>query len=206
MGRRQNPDSVPPARPRWFWIVAGVLSISAAAVVFTDSTLTVQADAPLARPMATLPPAPPSSLMIARRPAVRPAIPSEALHGLATWYGEMRDGHWTASGERFDMMAMTAAHKTLPFGTLLRVVDLKTSKSVVVRVNDRGQLPANHVIDLSYAAAEELGIVKSGVAQVRLEVISLGKNGKRQPAPSAPAAPAPASPAPTPEPATGSAQ
>ncbi|MGA7342559.1 MAG: septal ring lytic transglycosylase RlpA family protein, partial [Terracidiphilus sp.] len=66
-----------------------------------------------------------------------------------------------------------------PFGTLLRVVDLKTSKSVVVRVNDRGELPAGHVIDLSYAAAKELDIVKSGVAQVRLEVISLGRSRRQ---------------------------
>jgi rare lipoprotein A len=152
-----------------------------AAVVFTDSTLTVQADAPLARPMATLPPpAPPASLMAEGRAEAKALIPADALRGMATWYGKMRQGHWTASGERFDMMAMTAAHKTLPFGTLLRVVDLKTHKSVVVRVNDRGVLPEDHVIDLSYAAAEELGILRAGVAPVRLEVISLG--GARRPA------------------------
>jgi rare lipoprotein A len=145
-----------------------------AAVVFTDSTLTVQADAPLARPAATMPPpAPPASLLTeARRPQAR--IPFDALHGIATWYGAVREGHWTASGERFHMMAMTAAHKSLPFGTIVRVVDLKTHRSVVVKVNDRGTLPGNHVIDLSYAAAEELHIVKLGVAPVRLEVISLG--------------------------------
>jgi rare lipoprotein A len=83
-------------------------------------------------------------------------------------------------------MAMTAAHKSLPFGTLLRVVDLRTSKSVVVTVNDRGQLPGDHVIDLSYAAAQQLGIVKSGVARVKLEVISLGKAGKRPTPPPVP--------------------
>jgi rare lipoprotein A len=171
----QEPRNLTPARPKWFWVVAGVLSLAMAAVVFTDSTLTVQADAPLARPAATLPPAaPPPSFMTAERAARKPLFPAEALHGIATWYGAMRQGHWTASGERFDEMAMTAAHKTLPFGTVLRVVNLKTNKSVVVRVNDRGVLPADHVIDLSYAAAVELGIVKTGVAPVRLDVIALG--------------------------------
>lgn len=175
-------------RPRWFWAVAAALSLAVVAAVFTDATLTVQADAPLARPVATLPPpAPPASLTTPKLTTsghARPAIAFAALHGMATWYGAVRQGHRTASGDRFDEMAMTAAHKTLPFGTLLRVVDLRTSKSVVVKVNDRGQLPGDHVIDLSYAAAQQLGIVKSGVAQVKLEVISLGKAGKRQtPAP-----------------------
>ena len=187
-----RPRKSPPlraSRPRLFWVVAGVLSLAMAAVVFTDSTLTVQADAPLARPAATLPPpAPSANFVTAERRAAKPAIPSESLNGLATWYGRVREDHWTASGERFHEMAMTAAHKTLPFGTLLRVVDLKTHKSVVVRVNDRGQLPEDHVIDLSYAAAEQLDIVKSGVAHVKLEIISLGNDGRRQTAAPAQAA------------------
>jgi peptidoglycan lytic transglycosylase len=171
----KKPRNLSPARPQWFWVVAGILSLATAAVVFTDSTLTVQADTPLARPAATLPPAaPPASFLTERKAAVKQLFPAEALHGIATWYGAVRQGHRTASGERFDEMAMTAAHKSLPFGTLLRVVNLKTNKSVVVRINDRGQLPADHVIDLSYAAAEELGIVRTGIAPVRLDVISLG--------------------------------
>jgi rare lipoprotein A len=185
MLRTLKPTPPTPPRPRWFWAVAAVLSVAVAAVVFTDSTLTVQADAPLARPASTLPPpAPPASFLTQGHAATRAGISSEALHGLATWYGEVREGHWTASGERFHMMAMTAAHKTLPFGTVLRVVDLKNHKSVVVRVNDRGQLPGDHVIDLSYAAAQELGIVKTGVAPVKLEVISLGsaRHGSAEPA------------------------
>ncbi|HTW61323.1 MAG TPA: septal ring lytic transglycosylase RlpA family protein [Terracidiphilus sp.] len=154
------------------------MSLTMAAVVFTDSTLTVQADTPLARPASTLPPkAPAASFLTQARPAARALLPFDALHGMATWYGAMRQGHWTASGERFDEMAMTAAHKTLPFGTVLRVVNLKTKRSVVVRVNDRGVLPGDHVIDLSYAAAEELNIVRTGVVPVRLEVLSLGKTG-----------------------------
>jgi rare lipoprotein A len=86
----------------------------------------------------------------------------------------MLDGRYTASGELFDMGAMTAAHKTLPFGTLLRVINLRTHKSVVVRVNDRGILPHNRVIDLSYGAAQKLEILKSGVAPVKLEILALG--------------------------------
>jgi rare lipoprotein A len=74
------------------------------------------------------------------------------------------------------MFAMTACHPTLPFGTLVRVVDVKSKKSVVVRINDRGQLDKGRVIDLSYAAATELNMTRAGLAQVSLEVISLGKS------------------------------
>ncbi len=96
------------------------------------------------------------------------------LGGIASWYGAVRDGHWTASGERFDMFAMTAAHNSLPFGTLVRVVDTHTGKSVDVRINDRGVLPTDRVIDLSYEAARHLGILRTGVVDVKLEVISMG--------------------------------
>jgi rare lipoprotein A len=72
------------------------------------------------------------------------------------------------------MYAMTACHPTLPFGTLVRVIDLHTKRSVVVRINDRGQLSEGRIIDLSYGAAEELNITKAGLAPVALEVVSLG--------------------------------
>ena len=140
--------------------------------------MTVQADTQLARPAATLPPSAPANLVtgvatpLARK---KPARVFDAFKGIATWYGKVLNGHRTASGERFNMMAMTCAHKTLPFGTLLRVVDLDTHKSVVVKVTDRGELPDNHVIDLSYAAARELGTLKTGVANVKLEVIGSQK-------------------------------
>jgi rare lipoprotein A len=98
----------------------------------------------------------------------------DILRGIASWYGSVLDGHRTASGERFDMYAMTACHPTLPFGTMVRVVDLNTRKSVVVRINDRGILDEGRIIDLSYAAAHELNITKAGLAPVALEVISLG--------------------------------
>jgi len=81
------------------------------------------------------------------------------------------DGHPTASGEIFDKDEMTACHRTLPFGTLVRVVDVNSGKSVVVKINDRGVLSPDRVIDLSSGAARELGILREGIAKVRLEVL-----------------------------------
>jgi rare lipoprotein A len=102
------------------------------------------------------------------------------LHGIASWYGSVLNGHRTASGEPFDMFAMTACHPTLPFGTLVRVVNQDTKKSVVVRINDRGILSEGRIIDLSYAAAQELKMTKAGLAQVDVEVISLGRPHHRK--------------------------
>jgi rare lipoprotein A len=173
MVERQKSRTPNGKRSVWFWVTGVALSLTVAAVFFADSTLTVQADTPLARPAATLPPTAPRDVNsgIVTAPAKKPVTAADALRGIATWYGKVLNGHRTASGERFNMMAMTCAHKSLPFGTLLRVVNLDTHRSVVVRVNDRGELPDNHVVDLSYAAARELGTLKSGVANVRLEVI-----------------------------------
>lgn len=92
--------------------------------------------------------------------------------GIASWYGPGFHGKATASGEPYDMYAFTAAHKTLPFGTVVRVVDLATGRSVVVRINDRGPFVAGRIIDLSYAAAEALGILARGTARVGLVVLS----------------------------------
>ena len=88
----------------------------------------------------------------------------------ASWYGPGFDGRKTASGERFDQNALTAAHKTLPFGTKVRVTSA-SGRSVVVRINDRGPFVRGRDIDLSRGAAQALGIVGSGVAQVSLEVL-----------------------------------
>ncbi len=161
----------------WFWVTGAALSLTVAAVFFADSTLTVQAYTPLARPAATLPPIAPRDIDsgIVAPPAKNPAAAVDPLRGIATWYGKVLNGRHTASGERFDMMAMTCAHKSLPFGTLVRVVDLHTHRSVVVRVTDRGELPGDRVVDLSYAAARELGTLKTGVANVRLEIIGKSK-------------------------------
>lgn len=112
-----------------------------------------------------------------------PALLEEARHplesvsagyveyGVASWYGREFHGRLTSSGERFNMYAMTAAHRRLPFGTLVRVTCLRTGASVVVRINDRGPFVRGRSIDLSYGAAAALGIVDRGVAEVRIEVL-----------------------------------
>jgi rare lipoprotein A len=91
-----------------------------------------------------------------------------ASHGLASFYTE---GTQTASGERFDTHELTAAHPTLPFGTRLRVTNVATGRSVTVRVNDRGPFVPGRVVDVSYAAAETLGMVGGGIAKVKLDVV-----------------------------------
>ncbi len=98
-------------------------------------------------------------------------IPRYDEVGIASWYGPGFHGKTTANGELYDMYAYTAAHKTLPFGTVVKVVDLRTGRSVVVRINDRGPFVPGRIIDLSYAAALELGIVERGTAEVGLIIL-----------------------------------
>ena len=97
------------------------------------------------------------------------------LRGIATWYGSVFNGRKTASGETFDMYAMTACHPTLPFGSLVKVVNLRNKRSVVVRITDRGELAKGRIIDLSYGAAEKLAMTENGLAPVVLEVLSRGR-------------------------------
>lgn len=91
--------------------------------------------------------------------------------GKASWYGKKFHGRTTASGERYNMYAMTAAHTILPFHTTVRVTDVRSGRSVIVRVNDRGPFSSGRVIDLSYKAAQQLGMANAGVARVRIEAI-----------------------------------
>ena len=93
------------------------------------------------------------------------------MDGLASWYGQQHQGLKTASGEAFDMNKLTAAHRTLPFGTRLRVTNVENGKSVVVRVNDRGPHVSGRVLDLSYRAAQTLGMTDAGVARVQVVVL-----------------------------------
>ena len=116
--------------------------------------------------------------------ALAPACAPRAVHaenavravqeGTASWYGAEFAGRPTASGETFDPTQLTAAHRTLPFGTLLRVTHLGNGRSVVVRVNDRGPFTDRRIIDLSHAAASDLGMVAAGTARVRIEPITPG--------------------------------
>lgn len=90
--------------------------------------------------------------------------------GKASWYGLKFQGRKTASGERYNMFAMTAAHKKLPFGTYVRVTNLKNGQACVVRINDRGPFVSGRIIDLSAEAAKQIGVYSAGVAPVRLDV------------------------------------
>jgi rare lipoprotein A len=103
-------------------------------------------------------------------PAVLDAHPkaNSSSYGVASFYTE---DEWTASGERFNTHAMTAAHPTLPFGTRLRVTNVTNGRSVVVRINDRGPFVPGRVVDLSEQAAENLGMVERGIVKVKLDVV-----------------------------------
>lgn len=92
--------------------------------------------------------------------------------GIASWYGSYFHGRTTANGEIYNMYALTAAHKELPFGTVVRVTHLGNGSSVVVRINDRGPFIKGRIIDLSLRAAEEIGMKSQGVAKVKVEIIS----------------------------------
>jgi rare lipoprotein A len=96
---------------------------------------------------------------------------TEPLEGFASWYGGKFHGERTASGEVFDTNLLTAAHRTFPFGTLVKVTNLATDKSVIVRINDRGPFVQDRIIDLSKAAADAIGLTPMGVARVRLQVV-----------------------------------
>jgi rare lipoprotein A len=97
------------------------------------------------------------------------------IHGNASYYAEKFHGRKTANGEIFDMYKKSAAHKTLPFNTILNVTNLKNNKNVIVRINDRGPFVKGREIDLSYRAAQELGMIPEGVAWVRIKILELGK-------------------------------
>jgi rare lipoprotein A len=102
----------------------------------------------------------------------RPAAGVRAVfEGKASWYGREQHGQLTANGERFDMYAKTAAHRTLRMGTHVRVINLRNGRSTIVRINDRGPYSRGRIIDLSYAAAKELDMISAGVVPVRVEVL-----------------------------------
>ena len=183
MVKRRNLSNTNSKSSLRIWLLAGASSLALAAGVIGISTRTVHADTPLPRTMA---PASPALQAVAPTPAqLAPHKSAEiaavhALQGTASWYGSRFNGRHTASGERFDMYAMTACHPTLPFGSLVRVVNLENNRSVVVRITDRGYLANRRVVDLSYGAAEKLAMIQSGLASVKLEVISLGRPHHKQ--------------------------
>jgi rare lipoprotein A len=97
-----------------------------------------------------------------------PAVRGKATYGVASYYWQ---GTRTANGERFDPRELTAAHRTLPFGTRLRVTSLETGRSVTVRINDRGPFVGGRTVDISRAAAQSIGMIDRGVAKVKMDVI-----------------------------------
>ena len=164
--------------PLRIWLSAGVSSLVLVSGVVMFATRAVQADTQLPRPAASVPPSVPA--VVDAQPALTPkqtiaAQRKAMLRGIATWYGTVFNGRKTASGETFDMYAMTACHPTLPFGSLVKVVNLNNKRSVVVRITDRGYLSKGRIIDLSYGAAQKLAMTEAGLAPVRLEVLSPGK-------------------------------
>jgi rare lipoprotein A len=158
------------------WICVGTSCVALAGMLCTLPTRTVQADAGVPRPAAAASPnvVVNATPVNATAPMSAPKAHLKLLRGIASWYGDQFDGRKTASGETFSMDEMTACHPTLPFGTEVRVVNLRNHKSVVVRITDRAALVKGRVIDLSYAAAEKLKMTQSGVARVSIEVLALG--------------------------------
>ena len=114
----------------------------------------------------------PAEPAAAMAPAVAPATTTDSADGKVAYYGHKFAGRKTASGQRFNPNAMTMAHKTLPFGTKVKVTNVANGKSVVVRVNDRGPSTPDRVGDLTVAAARKIGMVRAGVVQAKLEVVS----------------------------------
>lgn len=103
----------------------------------------------------------------------QPVLPLRVWKGTASWYGSRFHGRRTANGETYDMFAYTAAHPTLPFGSLVRLVNPRTGRSQLVRINDRGPFVDDREIDVSYGVARRLGITEKGLARVRIELLEV---------------------------------
>jgi len=154
------------ARPTLLRRLALLSVIALVAAGCAHKTYAPQAPAPAPLPQPPASSAPPPV-------ETQPAIPGQYVEeGVASWYGVPFDGHRTSNGEIYDMHAFTAAHRTLPFGSLVRVTNLRNGLQTEVRINDRGPFVANRIIDLSLSAAQAIQMVGPGTAQVRLEVIS----------------------------------
>jgi len=133
-----------------------------------------------------------------------PSLPApEAMHGEASWYGQEFAGRTTANGEIFDPLLMTAAHRSLPFGTIVDVKNPATGQTVRVRINDRGPYVGNRLIDLTYAAAQQIGLVEPGHGEVDLTIVKVGRGDREPPTPYVVdvVSPTVSSPAPAPRPA-----
>jgi rare lipoprotein A len=153
----RRPETLP--RPRRSLTIAGAMLVILVGVASAQTVATADRLSPAPAP-------------------ANPEKPAARAHhhwyqfGVASWYGRFFQGKKTASGQPYDENAMTCAHRSLPLGSVLRVTNLRNHKSVVVRVNDRGPMPEDRVIDLSYAAANTLGFSDRGIAPVKVELLS----------------------------------
>jgi rare lipoprotein A (peptidoglycan hydrolase) len=163
-------------------ILAGAAVGILIALLTSYSTQAVQADADISRPVVITPASPvessPTPVFLVSEKTVTAIATKKRIgiiHGIASWYGGVFDGRKTANGEMYDMHALTACQPDLPFGSIVRVINRSNKRSVVVRINDRGDLvDESRIIDLSWAAAERLAMTKSGLAKVDVEILSLG--------------------------------
>ncbi|TDF42364.1 septal ring lytic transglycosylase RlpA family protein [Alteromonadaceae bacterium M269] len=112
-------------------------------------------------------------------PMSHKAAKSYSAKGVSSWYGQKFHGHLTSNGETYNMFEMSAAHKTLPLPSYVKVTNLDNKKTVIVRVNDRGPFHGNRLIDLSFAAATKIDMLKTGVANVQIDVIHVDKQGNK---------------------------
>jgi rare lipoprotein A len=126
--------------------------------------------AALSWPLVVLLITPVAQAPLSARPS-NPPKPIKVWSGVASWYGEEFDGRTTASGQVYDMFAATAAHPWLPFGSLLRVTNPRTGQSQIVRINDRGPFMGDRELDVSFIVASRLGLIESGVARLRIELL-----------------------------------
>ncbi len=163
---------------RLSWTRAVILATVAALVLFAAgrSTAHVEGTGPVA----------PGGQALLRPPLAtpNPALGSKPLSSficLSSWYGGDFDGQLTANGEIYDMYGQTAAHPTLPLGSVVRVMNLRTRKSAIVRINDRGPYVAGRDLDVSYQVARELGFVQRGTARVRVELLKVPPSKATQP-------------------------
>lgn len=108
----------------------------------------------------------------------KPSV-GQSYSGSASYYGKRHHGNKTASGERFNMYGMTAAHRSLPLGCKIKVTNQENGKSVIVKVNDRGPFHGNRILDLSQGAAKQLGFIKQGLAKIDIEVLSIPDKSKK---------------------------
>lgn len=162
---------------RWIFGSAGILGMLILALVVSGCA---PRRPPANTPVSAPEPSAPSTTASASRAAPSrsrqtptAAVPGEFTEeGVASWYGPQFNGRRTSDGEVYDMYQLTAAHRTLPFNAVVRVTNLNNGKQVNVRINDRGPFVANRIIDLSYSAAEAIGMVGPGTAEVRLDVVA----------------------------------